>query len=93
MKPGSFVINSGRGDLIDEDALIAALESGHLFAAGLDVYLNEPNIDPRFMELPNIVALPHMGSATLEGRTAAGEKIIRNILAWARGETPPDLVA
>lgn len=93
MKPGSFVINSGRGDLIDEDALIAALESGHLFAAGLDVYLNEPNIDPRFLTLPNVVTIPHMGSATIEGRTAAGEKIIGNILAWARGETPPDLVA
>lgn len=92
MKPGSFVINSGRGDLIDEDALIAALESGHLFAAGLDVYLNEPNIDPRFLTLPNVVTIPHMGSATIEGRTAAGEKIIGNILAWARGETPPDLV-
>lgn len=93
MKPGSFVINSGRGDLIDEDALIAALESGHLFAAGLDVYLNEPNIDPRFLTLLNVVTIPHMGSATIEGRTAAGEKIIGNILAWARGETPPDLVA
>jgi len=93
MKPGTFVINSGRGDLIDEDALIAALESGHLGGAGLDVYIGEPDLRQQFMALPNVVALPHLGSATVEGRTAAGEKIIANILAWAKGETPPDLVA
>jgi glyoxylate reductase len=92
MKPGSFVINSGRGDLIDEEALIAALESGHLGGAGLDVYVGEPKLRPQFMSLKNVVALPHLGSATVEGRTAAGEKIIGNILAWAAGETPPDLV-
>lgn len=92
MKPGSFVINSGRGDLIDEDALIDALRSGHLGGAGLDVFLNEPNIDPRFVDLPNVVALPHLGSATVEGRTAAGEKIIRNIQSWADGHSPPDRV-
>ncbi len=76
MKPGSFVINSGRGDLIDEEALIAALESGHLGGAGLDVYVGEPNLRPEFMRLKNVTALPHLGSATVEGRTAAGEKII-----------------
>ncbi len=92
MKPGSFVINSGRGDLIDEQALIAALTSGHLGGAGLDVYIGEPNIRAEFMQLKNVVALPHLGSATVEGRTAAGEKIIANIQAWAAGETPPDLV-
>jgi len=92
MKPDSYVINSGRGDLIDEDALIAALESGHLAGAGLDVFLNEPNIDPRLAALPNVVALPHLGSATIEGRTAAGEKIIANIQSWADGHSPPDRV-
>jgi len=92
MKPGSFVINSGRGDLIDEAALIAALESGHLGGAGLDVYVGEPNLRPEFMRLKNVTALPHLGSATVEGRTEAGEKIIRNIQAWIAGETPPDLV-
>ena len=92
MKPGAFVINSGRGDLLDEAALLAALESGHLGGAGLDVYAREPALEPRLPTLPNVFALPHLGSATLEGRTAAGEKIIRNIIAWASGETPPDLV-
>lgn len=92
MKPGSFVINSGRGDLIDEDALVAALESGQLGGAGLDVFLNEPNVDPRLATLPNVVALPHLGSATLEGRTAAGENIITNIQSWADGHNPPDRV-
>jgi glyoxylate reductase len=93
MKPGSFVINSGRGDLIDEEALIAALESGHLGGAGLDVYIGEPKLRPQFMALKTVAALPHLGSATVEGRTAAGEKIIANILAWQAGGTPPDLVA
>jgi len=92
MKPQSYVINSGRGDLIDEDALIDALRSGHLAGAGLDVFLNEPNIDSRFADIPSVVALPHLGSATIEGRTAAGEKIIRNIQSWADGHSPPDRV-
>lgn len=92
MKPDSYVINSGRGDLIDEDALIDALKSGHLAGAGLDVFVGEPDIDPRFRELPNVVALPHLGSATVEGRTAAGVKIIANIRSWADGHSPPDRV-
>ncbi|WEK46916.1 MAG: D-glycerate dehydrogenase [Candidatus Andeanibacterium colombiense] len=92
MKPGSFVINSGRGDLIDEPALIAALESRHLGGAGLDVFVGEPNIRPEFMHLKNVTALPHLGSATVEGRTEAGEKIIRNIQAWIAGEALPDAV-
>lgn len=92
MKPGSFVINSGRGDLIDEDALVAALESGHLGGAGLDVFVGEPDVHPRLATLPNVAALPHLGSATVEGRTQAGEKIIANILAFIEGRTPPDLL-
>lgn len=92
MKPDAFVINSGRGDLLDEAALIEALEAGQLGGAGLDVYSGEPAVDPRLPTLPSVFALPHLGSATLEGRTAAGEKIIANILAWAAGETPPDAV-
>jgi glyoxylate reductase len=92
MKSDAFVINSGRGDLIDEAALIAALEAGHLAGAGLDVFWNEPNIDPRLKALPNVTALPHLGSATLEGRTAAGEKIIANIRCWADGHIAPDRV-
>ncbi len=92
MKPDAYVINTGRGDLIDEDALIAALESGHLAGAGLDVFMNEPKVDPRLARLPNVVGLPHLGSATIEGRTAAGEKIIANIQSWADGHSPPDRV-
>lgn len=92
MKDGAFVINSGRGDLIDEEALIGALESGKLGGAGLDVFDGEPNVDQRLIDLPNVVALPHLGSATLEGRTAAGEKIIANIQSWADGHSPPDRV-
>ena len=92
MKPGAFVINSGRGDLLDEEALIEALEAGKLGGAGLDVFSKEPAVDPRLVALPSVVALPHLGSATLEGRTAAGEKIIRNIQSWADGHLPPDRV-
>jgi glyoxylate reductase len=92
MKPGSFVINTARGDLVDEAALIAALESGHLGGAGLDVYAHEPTIDPHLLALPNVITLPHLGSATEEGRGHAGEKIIANIRFWADGHRPPDQV-
>ncbi len=92
MKPGAFVINTARGDLIDEEALIAALENGHLGGAGLDVYAREPAVDPRLIALPNVITLPHLGSATREGREHAGEKIIANIRFWADGHRPPDQV-
>ena len=92
MKPGAFVINTARGDLIDEEALIAALESGHLGGAGLDVYAREPAVDPRLIALPNVITLPHLGSATREGREHAGEKVIANIRFWADGHRPPDQV-
>jgi glyoxylate reductase len=90
MKPGSFVINSGRGDLVDEEALIAALENGRLAGAGLDVFQGEPAVDPRLAAMPQVFALPHLGSATVEGRTAAGRKIIANIEAWLAREPLPD---
>lgn len=93
MKPGAFLINTARGDLIDEEAMFAALASGRIAGAGFDVYCNEPGIDPCFAALPNVVALPHLGSATIEGRSAAGERIIANILAWAQGQKPADLVS
>lgn len=93
MKRGSFVINSGRGDLIDEDALVAALESGHLAGAGLDVFRGEPAVDPRLATMPQVYGLPHLGSATLEGRSAAGLKIIANIEAWLAGKPLPDGVS
>ena len=92
MKRGAFVINTARGDLIDEEALIAALQSGHIGGAGLDVYAREPQVDPRLIALPNVITLPHMGSATEEGREHAGEKVIANIRFWVDGHRPPDQV-
>lgn len=92
MKPGACLINTARGDLVDQDALIAALESGHLAGAGLDVYPEEPAVDPRLLAHPNVMTLPHIGSATAEGRVASGEKVIANIRFWADGHRPPDQV-
>ncbi|MFZ9396096.1 MAG: 2-hydroxyacid dehydrogenase [Erythrobacter sp.] len=92
MKPGSSIINTARGELIDQEALIAALQSGHLAGAGLDVYPNEPHVDPRLLEIPNVMTLPHIGSATAEGREASGEKVIANIRFWMDGHRPPDQV-
>jgi glyoxylate reductase len=92
MKPDAFLINAARGGIVDEDALINALEAGHLGGAGLDVWKHEPEIDPRLLAQPNVVMLPHMGSATYEGRLAMGEKVIANIRMWADGHRPPDQV-
>ena len=92
MKPGSCLINTARGDLVDQDALIAALESGALAGAGLDVYPDEPDVDKRLLAHPNVMTLPHIGSATMEGREASGEKVIANIRFWIDGHRPPDQV-
>ncbi|WP_324260589.1 D-glycerate dehydrogenase [Altererythrobacter sp. H2] len=92
MKPGACLINTARGDLVDQQAMIAALASGQLSGAGLDVYPDEPNVDPRLLDLPNVMTLPHIGSATREGREASGEKVIANIRFWADGHRPPDQV-
>jgi len=92
MKPSACLINTGRGQLVDEDALIAALAEGRIAGAGLDVFANEPKVDPRLLSLPGVVALPHLGSATFEGRGAAGERIIANIRFWVDGHRPPDQV-
>lgn len=92
MKPGSSIINTARGELIDNDALVAALQSGQLMGAALDVYPNEPHVDERLLKIPNVMTLPHIGSATAEGREASGEKVIANIRFWADGHRPPDQV-
>ena len=92
MKPGSSIVNTARGELIDTDALIDALNSGHLAGAGLDVYPDEPNVDRRLIEQPNVMTLPHIGSATVEGREASGEKVTANIQFWVNGHRPPDQV-
>lgn len=92
MKPGACLINTARGDLIDQEALIAALENGQLGGAGFDVYPDEPAVDPRLLAIPNVMTLPHIGSATREGREDSGQKVIANIRAWADGHRPPDQV-
>ena len=92
MQPSAYLINTARGDLIDEEALISALASGQIAGAGLDVFAGEPTVDPRLIELPNVITLPHLGSATIEGRAQAGEKVIANIRFWADGHRPPDQV-
>lgn len=92
MKPTACIVNTGRGQLIDEEALIAALSEGRIAGAGLDVFANEPKVDPRLLALPGVVAMPHLGSATYEGRGAAGERIIANIRFWVDGHRPPDMV-
>ncbi|UZK67088.1 2-hydroxyacid dehydrogenase [Sphingomonas sp. M1-B02] len=92
MRPHAHLINASRGGIVDEDALVEALEGGRLAGAGLDVWAHEPSIDPRLLALPNVVMTPHMGSATYEGRAAAGERVIRNIRIWTGGDRPPDQV-
>jgi len=92
LPPHAYIVNTARGPLIDEAALADALEAGTIAGAGLDVFEAEPRIEPRLARLPNVVLLPHMGSATFEGRRAMGEKVIANIRAWADGHRPPDQV-
>jgi glyoxylate reductase len=92
MRSDAYLVNTSRGEVLDENALIEALESGRIAGAGLDVYVNEPHVDRRFLNLANTVLLPHMGSATYEGRAAMGEKVIANIRAWVDGHRPPDQV-
>jgi lactate dehydrogenase-like 2-hydroxyacid dehydrogenase len=93
MKPGAILINTARGDVVDEQALIAALESGTIRGAGLDVYEAEPNVPEKLRGMENVVVLPHLGSATEETRTAMGMKVVDNITAFFDGREPPDRVA
>jgi glyoxylate reductase len=93
MRPEAWLINAARGGLVDQEALISALAAGRIAGAGLDVYPDEPRVDPQLLDLPNVVLLPHLGSATLESRTAMGEKMLANITAFAEGRELPDRVA
>jgi glyoxylate reductase len=92
MKPSAVIINTSRGEVIDENALTRGLRAGEIAGAGLDVFERGQGINPRLRELPNVVLLPHMGSATLEGRIEMGEKVILNIKTFADGHRPPDQV-
>jgi lactate dehydrogenase-like 2-hydroxyacid dehydrogenase len=89
---GSVFVNTSRGSLVDEEALIEALKGKKLFSAGLDVFENEPNVDPRLLELPNLVLTPHMGSATIETRTAMGYRALENISTAIVGNVPGDVL-
>jgi glyoxylate reductase len=92
MKPSAVIVNTSRGEVIDENALTRGLRAGEIGGAGLDVFEHGSEINPRLRELPNVVLLPHMGSATVEGRLEMGEKVILNIKTFADGHRPPDLV-
>jgi glyoxylate reductase len=92
MKPDAVIVNTSRGEVIDENALTRMLRGGEIKGAGLDVYEHGTNINPRLRELNNVVLLPHMGSATLEGRIEMGEKVIINIKTFDDGHRPPDQV-
>lgn len=92
LKPSAVIVNTSRGEVIDENALTRMLRAGEIAGAGLDVFEHGHEINPRLRELPNVVLLPHMGSATVEGRAEMGEKVIINIKTFADGHRPPDLV-
>jgi glyoxylate reductase len=92
MKSNAVIVNTSRGEVIDENALTRMLRSGKLAGAGLDVYEHGTQINPRLKALRNVVMLPHMGSATVEGRLEMGEKVILNIKTFADGHRPPDQV-
>ncbi|MFN3213224.1 MAG: 2-hydroxyacid dehydrogenase [Henriciella sp.] len=92
MKPDAFIVNTARGEVIDEAALADALKTNRLAGAGLDVFEREPAVNPDLVGLPNVILLPHMGSATVEGRNEMGEKVIINIKTFADGHRPPDRV-
>jgi glyoxylate reductase len=92
MKPSAVIVNTSRGEVIDENALTRMLRAHEIAGAGLDVFEHGHEVNPRLRELPNVVLLPHMGSATLEGRIEMGEKVLINIKTFADGHRPPDQV-
>ncbi|MCW8835467.1 MAG: D-glycerate dehydrogenase [Rhodospirillales bacterium] len=92
LQPHAYVINTSRGEVIDENALTRMLENRQIAGAGLDVFENEPAVNPKLLNLDSVVLLPHMGSATIEGRISMGEKVLVNIQTFIDGHTPPDRV-
>jgi glyoxylate reductase len=92
LQPHAYIVNTSRGEVIDENALARMIERGEIAGAGLDVFEHEPAVNPKLLRLDSVVLLPHMGSATLEGRLDMGEKVIINIKTFADGHNPPDRV-
>ena len=92
IRPHAILVNTARGEIIDEGALAGMLEAGEMAGAGLDVFEHEPAVNPKLLKLPNVVLLPHMGSSTIEARVDMGEKVIVNIRTWMDGHKPPDRV-
>lgn len=92
IQPHAFIVNTSRGEVIDENALVHALQNRDLAGAGLDVFEHEPQVNPKLLGLENVVLMPHMGSATIEGRIDMGEKVIINIRAFMDQHAPPDRV-
>jgi glyoxylate reductase len=92
LRPHAILVNTARGEIVDEEELMRLLETRAIAGAGLDVFEHEPAVDPRLRALDNVVLLPHMGSATIEGRIAMGERVIINIKTFADGHRPPDRV-
>ena len=92
LREHAYIVNTSRGEVIDENALTRMLRAGDIAGAGLDVFENEPAVNPKLLELENVVLLPHMASATLEGRFEMGEKVLINIKTFVDGHQPPDRV-
>lgn len=92
LKPSAVIVNTSRGEVIDENALTRMIRAGEIAGAGLDVFERGHEINPRLKALPNVILLPHMGSATVEGRVEMGEKVLINIRTFQDGHRPPDLV-
>jgi glyoxylate reductase len=92
LQPHAIVVNTARGELIDEEALAEALKAKAIFGAGLDVFEQEPDVYPGLIGLPNVVLLPHLGSATIEARQDMGDRVIANIMTFQNGHRPPDRV-
>jgi len=92
LQPHAIIVNTARGEIVDEESLADLIEVGRIAGAGLDVFEEEPQINPKLLELDNVVLLPHMGSATIEARVAMGEKVLINIRAFVDSHRPPDRV-
>lgn len=92
IQPHAYIVNTSRGEVMDENALVKALQNREISGAGLDVFEHEPQVNPKLMKLDNAVLLPHMGSSTIEGRMDMGQKVIMNIKVFVDGHTPPDRV-